>query len=242
MKSTGWVCACSDALLRQWLRIGANVVLSHIRTNFFAKITYMNNVPDYDAIVALHKKYAPTDDAFDLIFTHCTIVWEIAEQLIDKTDVKLDKSLVMTGCLLHDIGVYRLYLPDGTIDHKNYIKHGTLGDELLKEEGFNEELRRFASSHTGVGLRKQEIIDENLPLPHEDFLAHTPEEELVMYSDKFHTKSTPPKLMTAAAYEESVRKFGEDKVTKFKQFQQQFGVPDLNPVAQKYSLEIQDIS
>lgn len=195
-------------------------------------------LPSYKEIISLHKKHAPTDAAFDLVFTHCQIIWDIARQLIDASDIPVDQELVKVGCLLHDIGVYRLYLPDGTIDHKNYIKHGTLGYDLLKEEGFDEEICRVASCHTGVGLAKQEIIDENLPLPPADYFATTLEEKLIMYVDKFHTKTTPPKLMTPDTFAQHISRFGTHKVERFRAFQQQFGTPDLEPLATKYDMEI----
>ena len=189
--------------------------------------------PTYDEIVAIHKKYAPNDEAFDLIFTHCQIVWSVAEQLIEARSLDVDKDLVKVASLLHDIGVYRLFRPDGTLDHKSYISHGALGYEVLKNEGFDETICRFASHHTGVGLSKNEIIADNLPLPHEDFFADTLEEEIVMYSDKFHTKSTPPKFMTADEYAIFVRKFGEEKELRFREMQQRFGEPNLDLLAKK---------
>ena len=166
----------------------------------------MNNLPSTDEIIKLHKKYAPSDAAFDLVFTHSQIVWQLAEQLIKNSNLAVDSELVKAGCLLHDVGVYRLYLPDGEIDHANYIKHGTEGYALLKEEGVDERLCRFASCHTGVGLTKEEIEEEGLPIPPADYFAETPEERLVMYADKFHTKETPPKFMTADTYAEKQKK------------------------------------
>lgn len=198
----------------------------------------MKTLPTYDEIVALHKKYAPTQAAFDLVFTHSQIVWELAEQLIDKSSLTVNPDLVKAGCLLHDVGVYRLYLPDGEIDHANYIKHGTEGYALLKEEGFDEQLSRFASCHTGVGLTKQEIEEEGIPIPPADYFAETPEEQLIMYADKFHTKTTPPKFMTPDTYAEKQRKFGEEKVERFREFQKEFDTPDLELFAKKYNAEI----
>ena len=55
-----------------------------------------------------------------------------------------------------------------------------------------------------------------------------------MYADKFHTKTTPPKFMTAETYATKLQKFGEEKVVLFRTFQQQFGTPDLEHLAQKY--------
>jgi uncharacterized protein len=66
-------------------------------------------IPSDARIRALHERYAPTPEAFDLVHTHCEIVCAIAEQLLDRTASALDRALVRAGCLLHDIGVYRLY-------------------------------------------------------------------------------------------------------------------------------------
>jgi len=198
----------------------------------------MNNLPTYKEIVALHKKDTPSDNAFNLVFTHSQIIWELTEQLIKKSNLPVNTQLVKAGCLLHDIGVYRLYLPDGEIDHANYIKHGTEGYMLLKEENFDEQLSRFASCHTGVGLSKEEIEKDGLPIPPADYFAKTPEEQLVMYADKFHTKTMPPKFMTADTFAKKQMKFGEEKVNRFRQFQKKFGTPDLQPLAEKYGLEI----
>lgn len=196
------------------------------------------NLPTYEEIISLHKKYAPSDSAFDLVFTHSQIIWELAEQLIEKSSLTVNSELVKAGCLLHDIGVYRLYLPDGEIDHKNYIKHGTEGYALLKEEGFNEQICRFASHHTGVGLSKREIEEVGLPIPPADYFAETPEERLIMYVDKFHTKTTPPTFMTADTYAEFRKKFGQETVDQFRSFQKEFGTPELESFAQKYGLKI----
>ncbi len=198
----------------------------------------MTHLPTYTEIIALHKKHAPSAEALDLVLTHCQIVWDIAEQLIARSNLTINSDLVRVGCLLHDIGVYRLYLPNGQIDHAHYIKHGTEGHVLLKEEGFDEQICRFASCHTGVGLSEEEIIREGIPIPPADYLAQTTEEKLVMYADKFHTKTTPPKFMNAETYAEKLKQFGDYKVTLFKKFQNRFGAPDLELLAQKYALEI----
>ena len=98
---------------------------------------------------------------------------------------------------------------------RNYIRHGILGYELLQEEGLPEAICRFASHHTGVGLTRDDVIAQRLPLPPADYLAETGEERLVMYADKFHSKKTPPVLLTAPAYAASVRRFGAEKVAAF---------------------------
>ncbi|MES9525559.1 HD domain-containing protein [Streptomyces capoamus] len=187
------------------------------------------HIPGPDEIRALHEKYAPTAEAFALVHTHCEIVWSIAEQLLSAPHLAhLDADLVRAGCLLHDIGVYRLYDADGRLDHTQYIRHGLLGDELLEQEGHPEPLRRFCSHHTGVGLTRHDILTQNLPLPAADYLAVTEEERLVMYADKFHSKSRPSTYLTPDEYATHIRRFGEDKVTAFHALRTEFGDPDLS--------------
>ncbi|MBT3154282.1 HD domain-containing protein [Streptomyces sp. CHD11] len=185
-------------------------------------------IPDPEEIRALHEKYAPTPEALASVHTHCEIVWSVAEQLLSGPGLAhLDAGLVRAGCLLHDIGVYRLYGDDGRLDHRDYVRHGLLGHEILEREGFPEPLRRFCSHHTGVGLTRHDIAVHDLPLPPADYLAETEEERLVMYADKFHTKSRPSVFLTPGEYATHVRRFGEDKVTAFQALRAAFGDPDL---------------
>ena len=155
-------------------------------------------LPSASEIEALHRKYAPAESVFELVFTHCKIVSDIATQLAEKSGANVDIELVRVGCLLHDIGVYPLFDKNGAeTDTSKYITHGVLGEEILQNEGFAEGLCRFASHHTGAGITKEQIIESNLPLPHNDYLAETPEEKLVMYADKFHSKIQPPAQTSA---------------------------------------------
>jgi uncharacterized protein len=197
-------------------------------------------IPTDDEILVLHKKHAPTPAALDLVYTHCEIVCGIAEQLYSRpgasADIDIDR--VRAGSLLHDIGVYELYDDAGHLDGPNYIRHGVLGYELLQKEGLPEAICRFASHHTGVGLTREDVIAQRLPLPPADYLAETAEEQLVMYADKFHSKKTPPAFLTAQAYAASVRRFGEDKVTAFQAMRSTFGEPDLAPFSDTYGQRV----
>ena len=116
----------------------------------------------------------------------------------------------------------------GGLDHENYIRHGLLGHELLAGEGFPEPLCRFCSHHTGVGVTKDDVLRQGLPIPPADYLAVTREERLVMYADKFHGKSRPSAFLFPDEYAAHVRRFGEDKVTAFEALRTEFGDPDLD--------------
>jgi len=183
-------------------------------------------VPADDEIRALHERLAPTPQAFTLVYTHCEIVARIAAGLSAGRDA--DPALVRAGCLLHDIGVYRLSPADA------YVRHGLLGDEYLAGLGFDDTLRRFCSHHTGVGITRDDVLRQGLPLPPRDYLAETAEERLVMYADKFHSKSTPPRFVTAAAYTVLAARWGEDKAAAFKAMVAEYGEPDLAPLAAEY--------
>lgn len=192
-------------------------------------------LPSFEQIEALHHKYALSDTGFDLVFTHCKVVSDIAAQCIANKDLAVDAELVRVGCLLHDIGVYTLLDKNGKERPDiHYITHGIRGEVILKDEGFPEVIWRFASHHTGVGLTKQDIMSQNLPLPLTDYMADTEEEELVMYADKFHSKEIPPCFNTYDYYRTAVAKFGPQKAQKFEQMTKEFGMPDLAPLIAKY--------
>ncbi len=191
-------------------------------------------IPTDRQIRALHERFAPTLDAFEIVYTHCRIVCELAEQLLADREHDLDVELVRAGCLLHDIGVYRLYDSSGGLEQGNYVRHGLLGHELLRDLGFPEIVCRFCSCHTGMGLSRDDVVRQRLPLPVDDYLAESDEERLVMYADKFHSKRTPPVFVSAATYVSGVRQFGRDKVDRFAEMVEQFGEPDLAPLANDY--------
>ncbi len=187
----------------------------------------------------LHRRHAPTTAAFTSVHRHCRIVWDIAACLLAAGAAPgADRALVRTGALLHDIGVYRLYDTDGHLDHTQYLRHGVLGHDLLAEDGQPAAVCRFASCHTGVGLTREDIEAGALPIPAADYLAQTVEERLVMYADKFHSKSRPDSFWTATAYRDQLRRFGAAKVTLFDAFVTEFGVPDLPTLAARHAMRI----
>lgn len=188
-------------------------------------------------IQALHQKYAPSRVVYDLVFTHCLIVRDIAQQLIAANHLDVDDELVETGCLLHDVGVYPLFDADGSLRaDEAYISHGIKGEAILKQEGLSENVWRIASHHTGVGLKREDIEKQKLPLPPADYLAESDEERLVMYADKFHSKTTPPHFNSYQWYRQEVARFGDDKVAQFDQLAHDFGIPDLAPFSSKIRL------
>jgi uncharacterized protein len=109
-----------------------------------------------------------------------------------------------------------------------------LGHELLREEGFPEEICRFCSCHTGMGLTRDDIERQGLPVPPGDYVAESGEERLVMYADKFHSKTNPPAFVSAEPYAVHVRRFGDEKAAAFTAMRGVFGEPDLKPLATEH--------
>jgi uncharacterized protein len=184
-------------------------------------------IPTPEEIRALHKEIAPSAEAFDLVYTHGEIVWALAAQLIEANNLNVDAELVHAGCLLHDIGVHLLA-------GSEYIRHGILGEELLLARGFSPVLARFCAHHTGVGITRDDVLRQELPLPATDYLADSGEERLLMYADKFHTKSTPPVFVTAPTYAKGLRRFGAAHTARFSALVTEYGEPDLTPLARRY--------
>ncbi|MBR8744704.1 HD domain-containing protein [Nocardiopsis sp. MG754419] len=191
-------------------------------------------IPTDEQIVDLHRKYAPTPEAFERVYTHCRVVCAVAEQVLGRRPAGVDLALVRAGCLLHDIGVYRLVDASGNIDHARYVSHGVLGHEILATEGLPETLCRFCSHHTGVGVTADDVRSQGLPVPVADYLAETPEEELVMYADKFHSKTDPPVFHSVESYAAKVRRFGADKELRFKAMVERHGEPDLEALSRTF--------
>ena len=169
---------------------------------------------DYQAII---DKYYPADDELRrVLLQHSRQVADKCLQIVRKhKELPVDVQFLEEAAMLHDIGIYRCDAPSihchGT---EPYIMHGTIGAELLRAEGFPRHAR-VAERHTGTGLTREAIVRQQLPLPHEDFLPETLEEQIVCYTDKFYSKSRPEHVRTVAQAAQSLEKFGADGVRKF---------------------------
>ena len=78
-----------------------------------------------------------------------------------------------------------------------------------------EPYARVCERHTGAGLTADDIIRQQLPLPHMDLLPETLEEKLICYADKFYSKTRLEKEKSFEQALASMRKFGTDSETRF---------------------------
>lgn len=142
-----------------------------------------------DPIRIIGKYYKPGTPLYETLLIHSTKVRDKAFECIDRRGIEVDKDFVASAALLHDIGIFRCDARDiHCTGELPYICHGAEGRKLLDGEG----LPRHAlvcERHTGSGLSADDIIRQNLPLPHRDMLPLSLEEKLICYADKFYSKS-----------------------------------------------------
>lgn len=137
-------------------------------------------------------------------------------------EMHLDKTFLEEAAMLHDIGIIRCDAP-GIECHgtQPYICHGRIGAEMMRQEGLLHHAC-VCERHTGAGLSRQEIIQQNLPLPAEDFLPETMEEQVICYADKFFSKTRLDEEKSLKHVERSLARFGEEGLERFHQWNKMF--------------------
>ena len=186
---------------------------------------------DYQRIIDL---YYPEDNAQKRILTvHSRSVADKALRIIDNhPEWQMDKTFVEAAAMLHDIGIVGCDAPGiQCFGSQPYICHGRIGAEMLRNLphhidisslGIDEEtlqrLARVCERHTGAGISREDVIIQQLPLPEEDFLQETLEEQLICYADKFFSKTKLTKEKTVEQAKNSLAKFGSEGVNRFKQW------------------------
>lgn len=131
---------------------------------------------DHFQAIELLKKYSPDEDSLDHVLTHSERVSNYLLVLTSRL-TSIDKKFLETAALLHDIGRF-VYPPKSP----KAICHGLAGGEILRQEDLPGHAR-VAECHIGIGITRQDIIKQNLPLPVRDFVPETPEELLITYVD-----------------------------------------------------------
>ena len=176
---------------------------------------------DYQAII---DKYYPEDNQLRyILMTHSALVTKRAVRICDlHPELLLDRQFIIEAAMLHDIGIFKCNAPGiYCFGSEPYLIHGRIGAELLRAEGYPKHAR-VCERHTGAGITKEEIIRLNLPLPHQDFLPETMEEKVICYADKFFSKTHPEVEKTIEQAEQSLKRFGEEGLERFKGWEKLF--------------------
>ena len=149
-----------------------------------------------DYLSIINKYYADNDPLRALLLKHSRQVADRCLEIVKKhQELPVDVQFLEEAAMLHDIGIFRCNAPTiycyGT---EPYLRHGPIGGELLRKEGFPRHAR-VAERHTGTGLPGYE--------------PETLEEEIVCYADKFYSKSHPDRVLTVVQTAESLERFGQ---------------------------------
>lgn len=205
-----------------------------------------------DYLALIHRYYPEDNALRRMLLHHSRQVCARALQIVERhPELGANRHLVEAGAMLHDIGIFLTDAP-GIHCHgtAHYILHGSLGAQLLRNEAeqlkkekqqaeqlkeeklqaiqlqeelhFYEALARICERHTGTGLTRQTIIERGLPDPHQDLLPETIEEQIICYADKFYSKSHLERERTIPQTLQSLEKFGDEGVEKFRHWTELF--------------------
>lgn len=167
----------------------------------------MKRLSEKEAIELL-KKYAPTKEAFEKVLTHSKKVRDIALSLTKHLN-DFDKDLLNIGALLHDIG--RFKYPPGS---KDSILHGVEGGRILRDLGYDQ-YARICETHIGVGITKEDILAQRLPLPLKDYIPKTKEEIIIAYADNLDSPGIEDEMDVEERFAREVGELYREKVRKF---------------------------
>lgn len=162
---------------------------------------------------------------FEIVLEHSRHVADLALEVADRLALTGDVLLfIEEAALLHDIGVCQVHAPGlGLHGIHPYIMHGVLGRAILDKEGYPLHAL-VCERHTGVGLTREEIIRQRLPLPHRDMCPQSLSERIICFADLFYSKK-PGRLGERKSVTQVRKKllpFGEEKVAVFDAWLSQF--------------------
>ncbi len=173
----------------------------------------------------IDKYYSENEELKQILIIHSKSVANKALAIASAhAELNLDYDFLLEAAMLHDIGIV---MTDASgikcYGREPYIRHGVIGAELLRAEGLPRHAR-VCERHTGAGLSMEDIISQNLPLPHINLLPETMEEKVICYSDKFFSKTKLDKEKTVEQVERSLAKFGKVGLDRFIQWHEMFRI------------------
>lgn len=141
--------------------------------------------------IELIDAYYPEDnERKHILLVHSRLVAEKALCIADgHPELNLDKDFLYEAGMLHDIGIFLTDAPGiFCFGNQPYICHGYLGADLMRREGYPRHAL-VCERHTGAGLSLNDIVAQNLPVPHRDMLPVSMEEQVICFADKFYSKT-----------------------------------------------------
>lgn len=173
-----------------------------------------------EPVELLSSYYKPKSKAYQVLYGHSRAVTDKAMEIAMRhPELNPDLQFIEEAAMIHDIGIFLTNAPNlFCFGDFPYLAHGYLGCELVASLGYPEH-GLVCERHTGVGITKEEIIENKLPLPFRDLLPESVEEQIIAFADKFYSKSGDVKREKSLSdVRKSIAKFGESKLLRFNEW------------------------
>lgn len=169
-----------------------------------------------DAIAIIEKCYKKDSELYNILISHSTDVTNKALSIAGKhLELNIDMEFVREAAMLHDIGIFLTHAPAiECYGIMPYICHGYLGREILDKMGYPRH-GLVCERHTGTGISLNQIIIEDLPLPHRDMIPVSIEEQVICFADCFFSKTRLGEEKSIEKVRKSIAKHGKESLYKF---------------------------
>lgn len=167
-------------------------------------------------IAIIDKFYPEENELKHILLDHSRSVSEKALEIANRhPELQLDIPFLGEAAMLHDVGIF---LTDASgifcFGDKPYICHGYLGADLMRAEGYPRHAL-VCERHTGAGLSLEEIIRQQLPVPHREMVPVSLEEQVICFADKFFSKTKLGKEKSVEKARKSLERYGEEGLQRF---------------------------
>lgn len=143
-----------------------------------------------DTLAVIQKFYPPDTRLYQTLVNHSRQVARKSLEIADGIDQQPDRDFLENAAMLHDIGIFLTRARSiGCFGNDPYIRHGILGRQILEDEGLPIQYGLVCERHTGAGITRENIIANDLPLPHRDMVPVSLEEKIICVADKYFSKS-----------------------------------------------------
>ncbi|MCI1648957.1 MAG: HD domain-containing protein [Bacteroides sp.] len=173
--------------------------------------------------VIINKYYPEENELKHILLAHSRLVVEKALWVADHhPELHLNRSFLYEAGMLHDIGIFLTNAPGiFCFGDYPYICHGYLGADLIRQEGYPCHAL-VCERHTGAGLSLEDIVSQDLPIPHRNMLPVSLEEQVICFADKFYSKTHLEEEKTLEKVQKSILHFGEAGLVRFNRWCEQF--------------------
>ena len=175
-------------------------------------------------IEIIEKYYDPKSELYNILIIHSSQVRDKALETVQKhPELGADSLFISEAAMLHDIGIFLTDAPDiecfGT---HSYVEHGYLGADIIRREGY-EKHALVCERHTGLGLTLEQIVKQNLPVPHREMVPVSIEEKIICYADKFFSKTKLEKELKVEKIVKKLDKYDPTQGALFLEWHELFG-------------------